>query len=148
VSRQACRRDEARADARRRDAAFTLIELMLVLVILATLAAIVVPKFAKRSEQAKIAAARTQIENLGTAFALYEIDNGSYPTTQEGLAALSQMGPQGTRYLERSVENDPWGRPYVYRCPGMHNTDGYDLYSFGPDGMEGTDDDIDNWSAR
>jgi len=133
-------------------AGFTLIELLLVLVILTVLAAVVVPKFARRSEQARITAAHTDIANLGTALAAFEVDNARYPRTDEGLDALVQApadlkewrGP----YIERGVPNDPWGNPYVYTQPGQHNVNGYDLNSFGPDGQDGTEDDIDNWSTR
>lgn len=132
--------------------AFTLIELLLVLVILAVLAAMIVPKFTKRSEQARIAATSTDIANMGTALDAFEIDTGRYPTSDEGLKALVEIpgnikdwkGP----YLKRSANNDPWGNPYVYRAPGQHNSTSYDLYSFGPNGQEGGGDDIDNWSQR
>jgi len=131
---------------------FTLVELLLVLVILAVLAAVVVPKFTKRSEQARIAAATTDIANISTAIDVFETDTGRYPTSDEGLKALMEApgnakdwkGP----YLKRPVVNDPWGNPYVYRTPGTHNASGYDLYSFGPDGQEGGTDDIDNWSQK
>jgi len=132
--------------------AFTLIELLLVLVILAVLAAMIVPKFTKRSEQARVAATSTDIANMGTALDAFEIDTGRYPTSDEGLKALVEIpgnikdwkGP----YLKRTVGNDPWGNPYVYRAPGQHNSTSYDLYSFGPNGQEGGGDDIDNWSQR
>jgi general secretion pathway protein G len=132
--------------------AFTLIELLLVLVILATLAALVVPKFTKRSEQAKITGARTDIANIETSLDAFEIDCGRYPSTEEGLRALLELpaalaGWQGP-YLKRGIPKDPWGNLYMYRCPGQHNTDGCDLYSFGPDGQEGGGNDIDNWSQR
>jgi general secretion pathway protein G len=131
---------------------FTLVELLLVLVILAVLAAVVVPKFTKRSEQARVAAATTDVANLGTALDMFETDTGRYPTSDEGLKALMEQpgnikdwkGP----YLKRPVMNDPWGNPYIYRAPGTHNASGYDLYSFGPDGQEGGNDDIDNWSQK
>jgi general secretion pathway protein G len=131
---------------------FTLVELLLVLVILAVLAAVVVPKFTKRSEQARIAAATTDVANISTALDVFETDTGRYPTSDEGLKALMEApgnakdwkGP----YLKRPVVNDPWGNPYVYRAPGSHNASGYDLYSFGPDGQEGGNDDIDNWSQK
>jgi len=131
---------------------FTLIELLLVLVILSVLAAVVVPKFTRRSEQARITAARADIANLEVALDAYEIDTGSYPTTQDGLLALVEE-PSGVNdwhgaYIKRGVPKDPWGTEYVYRQPGQHNTDGYDLHSFGPDGQDGGDDDIDNWSER
>ena len=137
---------------RRRAAAqgFTLIELLLVLVILAALAAVVVPKFTKRAEQARITAARTDVANLEVALDAFEVDTGRYPTTEEGLEALLEepanlkgwMGP----YIKRGVPKDPWGSLYVYEQPGQHNERGYDLHSFGPDGKDGGDDDIDNWS--
>jgi general secretion pathway protein G len=130
---------------------FTLIELLLVLVILTALAAVVVPKFVGRGKQAKITAATTDISSLGTALGMFEVDNGRYPTSSEGLAALSANPgnlPNWKVYIERPIVNDPWGNPYVYVCPGTHNTDGYDLHSFGPDGQDGTEDDLDNWTPR
>jgi len=131
---------------------FTLIELLLVLVILAVLAAVVVPKFTKRSEQARITAARTDIANIEVTLDAFEVDTGRYPTTSEGLAALIEnpadlKGWSGP-YIKRGVPKDPWGNTYVYTCPGEHNTSGYDLYCHGPDGQDGTDDDIDNWSEN
>jgi general secretion pathway protein G len=144
--------DERRREEPGRALGFTLVELLLVLVILAVLASVVVPKLTKRSEQARVAAATTDIANLGTALDAFEIDTGRYPTSEEGMRALMEQpgnvkdwrGP----YLKRLVLNDPWGNPYVYHCPGQHNTSGYDLCSFGPDGQEGGTDDIDNWSQR
>ena len=132
--------------------AFTLIELLLVLVILAALAAVVVPKFTRRSEQARITAARTDIANLEVALDAFEVDTGRYPTTEEGLEALVEepanvkgwMGP----YIKRGVPKDPWGNPYVYAQPGQQNESGYDLHSFGPDGKDGGGDDITNWSEK
>ncbi|MCH7918062.1 MAG: type II secretion system major pseudopilin GspG [Planctomycetes bacterium] len=130
---------------------FTLIELLLVLVILATLAAIVVPKFAKRSEQARKTQALTQISSFETGLDAFEIDLGRYPTTQEGLTALVKKPVTLVKweqpYLARSsVPKDPWGLPYTYRQPGQHNQYGYDLSSNGPDGQSGGEDDITNWS--
>ena len=129
--------------------AFTLIELLLVLVILAILAAVVVPKFTARSEQAKEAAAKTDIANMETALDAFEIDTGRYPSSDEGLAALVNQpnnanGWKGP-YLKKMVVNDPWGNPYVYRQPGQHNTTSYDLFSMGADGREGNDD-VTNWN--
>lgn len=130
---------------------FTLIELLLVLVILTALAAVVVPKFVGRGKQAKIVQATTDISSLGTALGAFEVDNGRFPTSSEGLDAL-RNAPGGLTnwhgpYIERAVVNDPWGNPYVYTCPGTHNTDSYDLHSFGPDGHDGTEDDINNWTT-
>jgi general secretion pathway protein G len=128
---------------------FTLIELLLVIVILSVLAAIVVPKFTRRSEQAREAAARTDISNIETSLDAYEIDNGHYPTTEEGLAALVDQPTTAINwkgpYLKKGVPNDPWGRPYQYVCPGTKSKSGYDLFSYGPDGQEGGTDDIVNW---
>jgi general secretion pathway protein G len=131
--------------------AFTLIELLLVLVILAVLAAVVVPKFTHRSEEAKVAAAKADIASLDVALDAYEIDNSRFPTSEEGLAALVAAPSSATAwkgpYIKRAADKDPWGNPYVYHSPGQHNPTGYDLYSYGPDGREGNDD-IDNWSKR
>lgn len=131
---------------------FTLIELMLVVMIIATLAALVVPKFTGRAEQAKVTAARTDVQvNIPTALDLYELDNGFYPSTEQGLAALRSAPatapvPQNWNgpYLKRKPV-DPWANPYRYEFPGRNNADGYDLYSFGKDGVEGGKDDIVNW---
>lgn len=144
--------DEAtkrRSDEGRRRSAFTLIELLLVLVILAVLAAVVVPKFTNRSEQAREAAAKTDISIMGTALDAFEIDNGRFPTSDEGLAALLEA-PQNARawkgpYLKRGMPVDPWGNAYVYRYPGTQSKSDYDLYSTGPDGKEGGEDDVTSW---
>ena len=131
-------------------AGFTLIELLLVLVILATLAAIVAPKFTKRSEQARITAARTQIAQFEVALDAFEIDVTRYPSTSEGLKALVEKPSDAEgwqqAYLKRDVPRDPWGNEYVYKQPGQYNEDGYDLYSLGPDGKQGGGDDIVNWT--
>jgi len=134
-----------------RRSAFTLIELLLVMVILVVLAAVVVPKFASRSEQARNTAAIQQISNFKTSIDAFEVDNGRYPTTEEGLSILgtntanlaSWHGP----YMENPPLNDPWGHPYIYRFPGTHNTS-YDLLSAGPDAQEGTADDITSWGQN
>jgi general secretion pathway protein G len=129
---------------------FTLVELLLVLVILATLAAIVVPRVTGRSEQAQITAAQTQIGGFATALDAFEVDNGYYPRTDTGLNALIEE-PTDARnwrgpYLNKSIPLDPWGSAYVYEYPGRHNTRGYDLMSMGPDGKADTEDDIKNWT--
>jgi len=131
---------------------FTLIELLLVLVILSVLAAVVVPKFTNRSEQARATAALADISTFELQLDAFEVDAGRYPTNEEGLTALV-AAPMNVRqwqgpYLKRGVPNDPWGNPYVYRFPGQHNVNSYDLFSMGPDGREGGNDDIDNWSQR
>ncbi len=134
----------------RKPSAFTLIELLLVLVILASLAAIVVPKFARRTEQANVTSAKTQIASFETALETFEIDLGRYPTNTEGLNALvekpSALEKWKEPYLRRnSIPKDPWGNEYVYKQPGQYNEYSYDLYSMGADGQQGGEDDISNW---
>ncbi len=123
---------------------FTLIELLLVLVILGVLAALVVPKFTNRSQQARETAAKTDVSRIGGAMANMEVDIGRYPTSEEGIGALyaAPANAQGWRgpYLEGASPKDPWGNAYNYRYPGQRNPSGFDLYSFGPDGREGGDD--------
>jgi len=136
-----------------RESAFTLIELLLVLVILGILAAIVVPKFAGRTEQAKLTAAQSQISTFGTALDAFEVDNGYYPKGKNGLVDLVQpprdaQGWKGPYMKSTDIPLDPWQHPYIYECPGKHNPSGYDLYSIGPDGRAGSEDDICNWSNQ
>jgi general secretion pathway protein G len=119
--------------ARRRG--FTLVEMLLVLVILATLAAIVYPKVVGRGEQARITAVKTQIAAFKTMLDSFEVDNGYYPQGGSGLSdlvvkprdAVNWHGP----YTE-SIPKDPWNNDYVYECPGKHNPNSYDIYSPGP----------------
>jgi general secretion pathway protein G len=134
---------------------FTLIEIMVVVIIIGILAALVVPQFTGRTERARIAAAKTQIDSLfSTALDMYEADNGNYPSSDQGLQALriqptTDPVPKNWKgpYLKKDVPVDPWGNAYIYAYPGTHNTAGYDLYSYGPDGQDGTDDDISNWTT-
>jgi general secretion pathway protein G len=131
-------------------AAFTLIELLLVLVILGVLAAIVVPKFAGRTEQARNTAAKTQISNFETALDAFEVDNGYYPKGKNGLTDLVAQPKDapnwhGPYLKQESIPNDPWGQAYIYDCPGKHNASTYDIMSMGPDGRAGGDDDITSW---
>jgi general secretion pathway protein G len=126
---------------------FTLIELLLVVIIIGALAAMVMPRLTGRSEQARAAAAKADIQaNIATGLKLYELDNGGFPSTEEGLKGLlvkgSSAGNWTGPYLEREPI-DPWGREYKYKCPGTHRPD-YDLYSLGKDGVE-SEDDIKNW---
>ncbi len=129
---------------------FTMVELLLVLVILATLAAIVVPKFTGRSEQARVTAAATQIASIETALDTFEVDNGFYPQGSDGLVYLLEAPPDAPDwrgpYLKKAVGLDPWHNPYSYECPGKNNVSGYDLMSMGPDGRAGGGDDITNWT--
>jgi general secretion pathway protein G len=130
---------------------FTLVELLLVLVILGTLAALVLPKFTGRTEQARITAAQTQIATFGTALDAFEIDTGSYPTGRAGLQSLvtAPGDVQGWRgpYLKSDIPLDPWGNAYGYEFPGRLNPAGYDLRSSGPDGQPNTADDIVNGTS-
>lgn len=135
---------------------FTLIELLLVLVILGILAAIVVPKFAGRTEQAREAAARTQISNFGTALDAYEIDMGSYPRGKNGLNDLVVAPANSDQrwkgpYIKNEIPKDPWGNDYIYEFPSKHSSgnknasESYDIMSMGPDGRVGGNDDITSW---
>jgi len=122
----------------------------LVIAILGVLAAIIVPKFAGRTEQARNAAAMSDIATFGTALDAYEVDNGSYPKGKNGLNDLLTP-PRDTRnwrgpYL-KDLHNDPWGNPYSYESPGKNNPTGYDISSMGPDGRANTDDDVTNWKS-
>ncbi|MFA5356803.1 MAG: type II secretion system major pseudopilin GspG [Candidatus Omnitrophota bacterium] len=128
--------------------AFTLIELMLVVIIIGVLSAMVVPRLAGRSEQARAQATRTDINSsLPLALDLYEMDMGRYPESLDylrlrpsGSDAQSWRGP----YIKKKPL-DSWGRPYIYKYPGERNRDGYDLSSLGSDGQANTADDIANW---
>ncbi len=135
---------------RRGTAGFTLVELLLVLVILGILAALVLPKFTGRTEQARITAAQTQISTFGTALDSFEVDTGSYPHGQDGLQQLIVQPADVTGwrgpYLKSDIPLDPWGHPYIYEFPGRTNANGYDITSAGPDGQPGTGDDIVNAS--
>lgn len=129
---------------------FTLIEIMIVVVILAILAGIIVPRIMSRPEEAKKTKAQVDIKSIEGALNLYKLDNGFYPTTEQGLDALVRK-PQGAPlprkwkdggYLSK-VPTDPWGRPYQYLSPGEHRD--FDLYSLGADG-DGKDAELQNWN--
>ena len=118
---------------------FTLIELMVVMVIIALLAALVMPKLFGSVDKARQQSAQTQIEMLGQALDLYRLENRKYPTTEEGLEAIKS-------YLKKNVPKDPWGSEYVYTAPGDHGD--YDLISYGADKTEGGEEnnlDIVSW---
>lgn len=130
---------------------FTLIELMVVLVIIATLAALIVPNVLERADEARVTAAKTDVNNLMQALKLYKLDNQRYPTSEQGLQALltkpttNPVPPNWKHYLDK-LPNDPWGRPYQYLNPGIKAE--VDVLSFGADGQaggEGKDADIGSW---
>jgi general secretion pathway protein G len=135
----------------RRTAGFTLIEILVVIVVIAILATLVAPNIFRHVSSAKDATARSQIEMFGAALDAYRLDNGRYPTTEQGLAALwtaptadpkpgSWKGP----YIRKEVPLDPWGNAYIYKAPGDVNPTSYDLISYGADGKAGgTGDDTD-----
>ena len=133
-------------------AGFTLIEVMVVVVILGILAAIVVPRIMDRPDEARQVKAQQDIRALEAALNLYRLDNYDYPTTDQGLEALVQRpsAPEPPRWKEGGyvdrLPQDPWQRPYQFLNPGTHGA--IDLYSTGPDGQPGTDDDIGNWSLQ
>ncbi len=142
----------------RNDKGFTLIEIMVVIVILALLAALVGPKLMGRSDDAKVTDTRVQIKNFETALKLYKLDNGSFPSTEQGLAALIAKPTVGVipksykdgGYLESNkLPKDPWGNDYLYVSPGEHGD--YDLFSYGADGAKGGDGknaDIASWDTK
>jgi len=136
---------------------FTLIEIMVVVVILGVLAAIIVPKFLGRPDEAKVTKAKVDIKSLEEALGLFKLDNGFYPSTEQGLKALVEKPEigripekfQAGGYLKR-VPNDPWGTPFVYISPGVHSRD-FDLISYGADGQPGGenfDADIKSWEIN
>jgi len=137
---------------------FTLIEIMVVIVILGILAGLIVPRIMGRPEEAKRTKARMQVESLETAIKLFKLDNGFYPTTEQGLQALVEQPESGQvpknykkgGYLEKgSVPKDPWGNEFVYISPGTHGD--YDVISYGADGTAGGEDknkDINSWEIE
>lgn len=132
---------------------FTLVEILVVVVILGLLATLVVPRVVGRGEEAKRTAALVQIREIEQALDLFKLDNGFYPTTEQGLQALIEkpsISPEPRRFREdgymKKIPQDPWGGDYIYRSPGDH--DEYDLFSPGPDGEEGGEGknaDITSW---
>lgn len=135
------------------NAGFTLIEILLVVVIIGMLVTIAVVNLGGQSQKAKLVAAQRQIDAYKTALGIYELDNGFYPSAEQGLEALiakPSSAPEPARwkgpYLDPPVlREDPWGSKYLYRNPGEKLPHGYDLYSPGPNKVAGDDDDIGNW---
>lgn len=139
-----------------RDAGFSLLELMVVVVILSILALVIVPRVIDRPDQARMARAQSDIAAISSAVNLYRLDNFRYPTTEQGLAAL--VSPPSSEpaapnwasggYMDR-VPQDPWGQPYQYLAPGVHGD--FDVFSYGADGAAGgtgADADIGSWSTQ
>ncbi len=131
---------------------FTLIEIIVVVIIMGLLAALVVPKFFGKVEQAKVKSTYAQIELLGSALDMYRLDAGKYPTSNEGLKALRERPSSAAEwtgpYLKKELPNDAWGNPFSYTSPGKHGD--YDLISFGADGTQGGDEegkDIVSWKG-
>jgi general secretion pathway protein G len=138
----------------RRQAGVTLIEMLVVVTIIALFAALVAPRMLRRSDTARITAARAQINSFMTALGAYKLDTGLFPTTEQGLQAL-RVKPQGVNqwegpYLPQEIPVDPWTRPYVYKYPGEHG-DEPDIISYGADGQpggEGINGDILSWKSQ
>jgi len=136
----------------RRRRGFTLIEVLMVLIILVIIASLAFSSYSNARKNAQINAAKAQIGLLKTPLSMFNLNIGMYPTSNQGLQSLrvppgdlpNQADWQGP-YLDTDVPNDPWGRPYLYSSPGRNNPD-YDVWSVGPDGVDGTADDIGNWS--
>lgn len=133
----------------------TLIEIVVVIIVLGLLAGLVGPQIIGRVSEAKTSTAETQIELFSVALDNYRLDNGRYPTTEQGLQALRQKPanepvPYNWRgpYLQKEIPLDPWGQPYVYRSPGDVNSTAYDLFTLGRDGQPGGEDedaDVTSW---
>jgi general secretion pathway protein G len=135
-------------------AGVTLIEMLVVVTIIALFAAIVAPKLLGRADAAKVTAARSQMQQFGTALGMYKLDTSTFPTTEMGLKALRER-PEGLTqwngpYLPQDVPNDPWAHPYIYKYPGDHG-DEPDITSLGADGQPGGDSinaDILSWKSQ
>jgi general secretion pathway protein G len=137
---------------------FTLIEIMVVIIIMGILASIVALRLTGQTEQARQTQAEAQIRIFESALELYKLDNGSYPTTEQGLKSLVEAPTVGRLprkwreggYLQKSsIPKDPWGNEYIYLSPGMYND--FDIMSYGDDGLqggEGNDKDINSWETE
>jgi len=139
---------------RRRQAGITLIEMLVVVTIIALFAALVAPRMLRKSDTARVTAARAQINSFMTALGTYKLDTGLFPTTEQGLQAL-RVKPEGVStwqgpYLPQEIPVDPWSRPYLYKYPGEHG-DEPDVISYGADGQPGGESintDIVSWKSQ
>lgn len=150
--------ENRRGRGRRQRRGFTLIEIMAVVIIMGLLMGIVGTAIFSQLDTARVNTTRAQVKQLESALAFYQMDNGRFPTTEQGLEALVQRPssapePRNYRsggYLQGGkVPEDPWGNPYQYEMPGRNNLQGFDLWSLGADGQPGgtdTDADIGNWT--
>lgn len=135
---------------RRRSNAFTLLEIMLVVVIIALLAGAAIYKMVGNVDVAKRVKAQGDIQAFKTSLLVYQGTNGAFPSTSQGLKALitrpqDEPRPRNWTQLLTEVVIDPWNKEYIYTQPGVHNPQSYDLYSAGPDGIPGNEDDVGNW---
>ncbi len=152
-------RRRVRQEARLRAAGFSLIELMIVIVILGVLSTMVVLNIAGAPDEARVSKAKADIQTLESALILYKVQNGFYPTTEQGLKALVEKPtakpiprtyPPGGYLKQDTVPMDPWGNPYIYRCPGEENRP-YEIISRGADGLDGGTNynaDVKNWQPK
>ena len=133
---------------------FSLIELLVVITIISLLAGIVGTNVMKNMKRANIAATKAQIREFESGLDQFKIDNGKYPTSSMGLKALTKKPAGGDSNLESwtqimdKIPEDPWDNDYNYLCPGTHNQEKFDVWSNGPDGQSGTEDDITNWTEE
>ncbi|MGA2017369.1 MAG: type II secretion system major pseudopilin GspG [Opitutaceae bacterium] len=135
-----------------RQRGFTLVEILVVITIIGLLAGLTIANFGKLFGGSQVDIARLFVsQSMKTPLVTYRLQMGAYPSTDEGLQALLAAPPgkadrwRGPYVEGNKIPPDPWGEPYQYKCPGVHNKDGYDLWSKGPDRTDGTDDDIGNW---
>ena len=143
----------------RKQAGFTLIEIMIVVMIVGLLMTAIATQLIGRAQRAQVDLTHTQLRQVEQALELYKLDNGRYPTAEQGLIALVRQPPTGPPprryapggYVKFEVIKDPWGSPLLYQYPGTHNAASFDLFSFGPDGVEGGEGenaDIVNWNTE
>jgi general secretion pathway protein G len=134
-----------RSNKKRRPArGFSLLEIMVVLVLIGMVVSLVTVNVMNRLEEGKIDTARTQAQQIATSLDVYKLQKGKYPSSGEGLSVLSQ----GPRPIMDKVPKDPWNNDYILMCPGQKNPTKCDVRSRGPDGQEGTEDDVGNWAVQ